>query len=203
MNKETECMETESMETKSKETAGKGTDAMTTEAVKARMQSWIDRLHLEVHTEGGWFSEVYAAPAEYGSSKDGRVMGGTIYFLLGQEDVSHFHVIDCDEIWYFHEGCGVALWLLNPDGTCECRKLGCGEGEEPMVVVPKGAIFGAENLNPESYTLMSCATMPNFHYEGFRLVDQKELLEKFPKEEKLIRRMAFAHTDGQKELHSL
>ena len=176
---------------------------MTTEAVKARMQSWIDRLHLEAHPEGGWFSEVYAAPAEYGSSKDGRVMGGTIYFLLGQEDVSHFHVIDCDEIWYFHEGCGVALWLLNPDGTCECRRLGCGEGDEPMVVVPKGAIFGAENLDPEGYTLMSCATMPNFHYEGFRLVDQKELLEKFPKEEKLIRRMAFAHTNGQKELHSL
>ena len=48
----------ESMETKIRETAGKGTDAMTTEAVKARMQSWIDRLHLEVHTEGGWFSEV-------------------------------------------------------------------------------------------------------------------------------------------------
>ena len=111
----------ESMETKIRETAGKETDAMATEAVKARMQSWIDRLHLEVHTEGGWFSEVYAAPVEYGSSKDGRVMGGTIYFLLGQEDVSHFHVIDCDEIWYFHEGCGVALWLLNPDGTCECR----------------------------------------------------------------------------------
>ena len=83
----------ESMETKSRETAVKGTDAMTTEAVKARMQSWIDRLHLEVHTEGGWFSEVYAAPAEYGSSKDGRVMGGTIYFFLGQEDISHFHVI--------------------------------------------------------------------------------------------------------------
>ena len=101
----------ESMETKIRETAGKGTDAMTTEAVKARMQSWIDRLHLEVHTEGGWFSEVYAAPAEYGSSKDGRVMGGTIYFLLGQEDVSHFHVIDCDEIWYFHEGCGVGLFV--------------------------------------------------------------------------------------------
>ena len=71
MNKETESMESESMETKSRETAGKGTDAMTTEAVKARMQSWIDRLHLEAHPEGGWFSEVYAAPAEYGSSKDG------------------------------------------------------------------------------------------------------------------------------------
>ncbi len=139
-----------------------------------KIQEWIDRLHLEAHPEGGWFSEVYAAPAEYGSSKDGRVMGGTIYFLLGKEDISHFHVIDCDEIWYFHEGCGVELWLLNPESkTAGCRRL---------------------------YTLMSCATMPNFHYEGFRLTGQEELLRQFPKEEKLIREMAFAHTDGQKEL---
>ena len=96
-----------------------------------KIQEWIDRLHLEAHPEGGWFSEVYAAPAEYGSSRDGRVMGGTIYFLLGKEDISHFHVIDCDEIWYFHEGCGVELWLLNPENkTAECRRLGCGKGEE-------------------------------------------------------------------------
>lgn len=166
-----------------------------------KIQEWIDRLHLEAHPEGGWFSEVYAAPAEYGSSKDGRVMGGTIYFLLGKEDISHFHVIDCDEIWYFHEGCGVELWLLNPENkTAECRRLGCGKGEEPMVVIPKGAVFGARNSDPSGYTLMSCATMPNFHYEGFRLTGQEELLRQFPKEEKLIRKMAFAHTDGQKEL---
>lgn len=165
-----------------------------------KIQEWIEKLHLEPHAEGGWFSEVYTAPAEYGSSKDGRVMGGTIYFLLGKADLSHFHVIDCDEIWYFHEGCGVELWLLNPDGITECRRLGCGEKEAPMVVIPKGAIFGARNIDPSGYTLMSCATMPNFHYEGFRLIGQEELLQKFPKREQLIREMAFAQTDGQKEL---
>lgn len=69
-----------------------------------------------------------------------------------------------------------------------------------MVVIPKGAIFGARNIDPSGYTLMSCATMPNFHYEGFRLIGQEELLQKFPKREQLIREMAFAQTDGQKEL---
>ena len=170
-----------------------------TNYVAERIQMWTERLHLEKHPEGGYFAEVYAAPASYGTSEDGRVMGGSIYFLLGEDDISHFHVIDCDEIWYYHEGCGVELWLLNEDGSAERRVMGCGEGQEPMVAIPKGAIFAARNVDPASYTVMSCATMPNFHYQGFRLVPQDELLAKYPQEEDLIRAMAFAHTDGQQE----
>lgn len=161
-----------------------------------RIAYWTEELRLEAHPEGGWFSEVYACPDSYGLSQDGRVMGGSIYFLLGKEDVSHFHVIDCEEIWYIHEGCGVELWLLYPAGDgagcrAERRLLGCGEGMKPMVVVPKGIIFGARNVDPEGYTLMSCATMPNFHYEGFRMVPQAELIQQFPGQEQLIREMAF------------
>ena len=60
------------------------------------------------HPEGGWFSEVYTAPFE----KDGRPLAGSIYFLLDGGDVSHLHEIDCDEIWYWHEGCGLKLTML-------------------------------------------------------------------------------------------
>lgn len=172
----------------------------TMDAAEQKTAQWIQSLGLEKHPEGGWFAEVYTAPSEYGASLDARPLGGSIYFLLEKEDISHFHVIDCDEIWYHHEGCGVELWLLKPDGSCECRVLGCGEGQAPMIVIPRGVIFGARNVDPSSYTLMSCATMPNFHYEGFRLVAQEELLKAYPEQEELIRSMAFAHTDGQKEL---
>ena len=34
---------------------------------------------LREHVEGGWFAEVYTAPAD----KDGRPLMGSIYFLLG------------------------------------------------------------------------------------------------------------------------
>ena len=53
--------------------------------------------HLEKHVEGGSFAEVYTAPFE----KDGRALAGSIYFLLDSGEISHFHVIDCDEIWYY------------------------------------------------------------------------------------------------------
>lgn len=64
--------------------------------------------NLEKHPEGGWFVEVYTAPFE----KEGRPLAGSIYFLLDKGEISHFHQIDCDEIWYFHEGCGMKVTML-------------------------------------------------------------------------------------------
>ena len=49
-----------------------------------------------------------------------------------------------------------------------------------MVLIPKGAIFGAENLEADGCTFVSCATTPNFTYEGFRLVEKQEIRDKFP-----------------------
>lgn len=158
-------------------------------AAEERIKHWIKELHLEQHLEGGWFSEVYTAGAEYGLSKDGRNLGGSIYFLLAKDEISHLHVIDCDEIWYHHEGCGVRLWILDGTGGIRSELLGCGEGMKPMVVIPKGVIFGAENVDPASYTLMSCATLPKFHYEGFRLVPRRELDQQYPGEKDFFTRM--------------
>ncbi len=127
---------------------------------------------LERHVEGGWFSEVYTAPFE----KDDRALAGSIYFLLDASEISHFHQIDCDEIWYYHEGCGMRITLLY-DGSVHRLLLG-GEvrnGERAMVVIPKGGIFAAENLREDGYTFVSCATVPKFDYTGFRLVNKSEL----------------------------
>ena len=49
-----------------------------------------------------------------------------------------------------------------------------------MVLMPKGCIFAAENLDPEGYTFVSCATTPQFEYAGFRLVHKDEIKEKYP-----------------------
>ena len=75
--------------------------------------------HLEKHPEGGWFSEVYTAPFQ----AEGRPLAGSIYFLLDQKEISHFHQIDCDEIWYYHEGCGLKITLLQ-DGKRSVLLLG-------------------------------------------------------------------------------
>ena len=143
----------------------------------SRAQELKEKYNLERYSEGGWFSEVYTSPEE----KDGRHFAGSIYFLLDRGEISHFHQIDCDEIWYYHEGCGMKITVLL-DGKKEEHFLGSdiGNGEKHMAVIPKGSIFAAENLKKDGFTFVSCATSPKFMYEGFRLIGKDEIREKFP-----------------------
>ena len=140
-----------------------------------RAEQLIKTYDLQPHEEGGHFSEVYTAPFE----ADGRPLAGSIYFLLDRGEVSRFHVIDCDEIWYFHEGCGMKIIVL-ADGSKEEYLLGSNveRGERAMIVIPKGCVFGAQNLDPEGYSFVSCMTTPKFSYDGFRLISEEEIIEK-------------------------
>lgn len=133
---------------------------------------------LTPHEEGGSFSEVYTAPFE----ADGRAMSGRIYFLLNPGEISHFHEIDCDELWFYHAGCGMRITLLGNDGRRELL-LGSDteKGQRAMAVIPAGAVFAAENLEADGFTFISCVTTPQFTYQGFRLVSREELRERFPR----------------------
>ena len=82
-----------------------------------RAEELKNKYNLERHPEGGWFSEVYTSPFDIGN----RAFMGSIYFLLEGEDISHFHQIDCDEIWYHHEGCALKITMLI-DGAVKWRK---------------------------------------------------------------------------------
>ena len=145
-----------------------------------------EKYSLERHPEGGWFSEVYTSPFESGT----RAFMGSICFLIEGEDISHFHQIDCDEIWYHHEGCALKITMII-DGKVSEHIIGAGEGQVAMAVIPKGAIFAAENLEKESYCFMSCATTPKFTYDGFRLVDVTELENHCPSDIESIKHLAF------------
>ena len=130
------------------------------------------------HSEGGWFRELYTAS----STHDNRPLAGSIYFLLDGEEISHFHQIDCDEIWYYHEGCGMKITVLNDNAMSEYF-LGpdIENGQNFFVVIPQNAIFAAENLDKEGgFTFVSCVTTPKFRYEGFRLVSKFEIRAKYP-----------------------
>ena len=155
---------------------------MCTESEKMRSElqqrtAFLKKIYnMEAHVEGGSFSEVYTAPFE----KNGRSLAGSIFFLLDVGEISHFHEIDCDEIWYYHEGCGIRITMLADNGI-ERYLLGCNphNEERAMVVIPKGRIFAAENLKPDGYTLVSCVTVPKFEYSGFRLLGRNEIRQRY------------------------
>ena len=156
--------------------------------VEIRVEKLKKFYSMQAHVEGGFFAEVYTSPFK----ENGRATAGSIYFLLVKNDVSHFHKIDCDEIWYYHEGGGLKISVFNA-GRFKEIFLGkdIERGQKAMAVIPAGAIFAAENLNRENYTLISCATTPKFNYAGFKLVIQKELKEIYPGVDEKILRLAY------------
>ncbi len=152
---------------------------MKTQGVKImeRYEQLANTYALIPHPEGGYFSEVYTAPYMY---EEKREVGGSIYFMLVKKDISHFHQIDVDEIWYFHEGCGMRIHLIDEAGNISYEDLGAGEDQKFMVVIPRGVMFAAENLDENGYTFVSCATMPQFQYQGFRLIKKSEVSRYIP-----------------------
>ncbi len=156
---------------------------------RENVQRLKEAFSLQQHSEGGWFAELYTSPF----TQNGRATAGSIYFLLDREDISHFHQIDCDEIWYYHDGCGMKIYVLQNNVIKEyLLGMNTEKNEQPMVIIPAGAIFAAENIDKESYTFISCATTPAFQYEGFRLVPRAELKKLYPQASKHILQMAYA-----------
>ena len=85
----------------------------------------------------------------------------------------------------FHESVKIqakALWMLGND---------TGKGQKACVAIPKGCIFGAENLEADGYTFVSCVTAPHFEYAGFRLIGKDEIREKYPREYEEIAHLAY------------
>lgn len=75
-------------------------------------EQWIDELQLESHPEGGFYRETIREVL-----KDGRrAPFSSIYFLLTDDNISHFHRIDADEVWYYHAGDSLTIHMINPDG---------------------------------------------------------------------------------------
>ena len=143
----------------------------------------IEKYKLSPHVEGGYFIELYTSSSSLVSHNE-RALAGSIYFLLDQNDISRFHRIDCEEIWYYHQGVGMNIYFVEKDKTISVRQLGVGEGQNPMVIVPKNTIFCAENIDNNGFTFISCVTVPKFSYKGFELITKKmcpNLPDKFSK----------------------
>ena len=143
---------------------------------------YIDSLHLEPHSEGGYFCQTYLKEDQSFSS---------IYFLLETGDVSHFHQLKEDEVWYFHDGVSLTIYEITEDGELFATALGrnIAKGEKLQHLVKAGHIFAAE-LKEAGFTLVGCMVCPAFSYEHFKLFTQVELLEKYPQHAEIIKRLS-------------
>ena len=152
------------------------------------LKALVEKLHLQVHPEGGYYSETYRSTEKIASKN--RALVTSIYFLLTSENVSKFHRIKSDEIWFFHAGSPLIVHTLDQFGHHENRVgLDLENGENPQFLVPKDTIFGSSVLHDNSYSLVSCVVAPGFDFEDFELFTKADLLPLFPEHEAIISRL--------------
>jgi predicted cupin superfamily sugar epimerase len=156
-------------------------------------EDWIQHLGLQSHPEGGYYRETYRSSEEL--SPEGlpsrfpgyRSISTAIYFLLRGSDKSLFHRIKSDELWHFHAGDMLTIYVLGERGIATYR-LGDtpGNGEHLQVVIPGNHWFGAMVGEKGSYTLAGCTVAPGFDFQDFELADRNELLREFPMYKEII-----------------
>lgn len=130
---------------------------------------WIEKLGLIPHREGGYFTEVCHSDIPYGS----QTLFSSILFLLGKGDISHLHVLEEDELWYYQGGEECEIVEIDATGKLTLVDLGPKSGLLQHLV-KKGTIFGSR-LKGESYTLVGCLVSPSFSYDHFRLLRKEDL----------------------------
>lgn len=150
------------------------------------IQQLIKKFNLQPHPEGGWYSETYRSETTISD----RSLLTSIYFLLTSDNVSRFHRIKSDELWYFHQGNAVTVHTLDENGHT-AHQLGndIENGEQPYLLVKANTIFGSSLDAPESYALVSCAVAPGFDFRDFELFTKEDLLKDYNDCKEIIERL--------------
>jgi len=166
-------------------------------------QTWIDRLNLESHPEGGYYRETYRADLSIPEAALPNVFDGSrnaaalIYFLLPGDSFSAFHRIRQDEAWHFYAGSPITLHQIAPDGTHSTATLGRAieDGQRLHTVVPAGTWFGAAVDEPDGYGLAGCTTAPAFDFADFEMADRAALVDAYPQHRAVIERLTRGEGD--------
>ncbi len=157
---------------------------------------FIKGLNMTPHPEGGFYKEVYTSEENI-TSKDlsvafegTRKLWTSIYFLLRDGEVSKFHRLKSDEMWYYHSGAPLTIYMISPEGELHTEELGLDieKGERPQVLVPKDYVFGSA-MNSEGYALVGCMVSPGFDFRDFELFQRDELMQKYPQHQLVIHKL--------------
>lgn len=142
----------------------------------------IEILQLKVHPEGGYYRETYRSNDSFliGNGKVRNIIT-SIYYLLENDDKSHFHRIQSDELWYFHQGKPLEICIIQND-QLSVINLGneIENGEVPQAVIPANCWFASSVKNSIGYSLVSCTVAPGFDFSDFELANREQLIQQYP-----------------------
>ncbi len=156
--------------------------------MEQEIADWVEKLDLLPHPEGGFYKETYRSEQTIPGTERQLMTG--IYFLLTSKNVSRFHRIKSDELWFYHAGSPLLVHMLDENGHTETPVgLDFKAGQTPQFLVPQNTIFGSSVLHDDSYSLVSCVVAPGFDFADFELFTKEELLPLFPEHEAIIERL--------------
>ncbi|MCI5745798.1 MAG: cupin domain-containing protein [Erysipelotrichaceae bacterium] len=149
---------------------------------------YIEKLNMKPHPEGGYFLQTYLSDDKIGNQQ----LFSSIIFLLKTGEVSHFHRLKEDELWYFHDGESLDIVEITIDGKLVITSLGkhIDKGEKLQYLVKKGSIFGSIMKN-DGYSVVGCMVSLSFTYEHFELLKRSELIKLYPQYEKIIIQLTY------------
>lgn len=156
----------------------------------------IDLLNLEPHPEGGAFAETYRSSEEI-TTADGRVrnIGTAIYFLLREGQLSQWHRVASDELWYYHAGDPLILEVIDHHGNFTTQKLGMPASTSETDIRPQRIIKAHEwqrAYTTGTFTMLSCTVHPGFSFDDFEMGAVDSLANEYPQLENEIRRNPLA-----------
>lgn len=152
----------------------------------------IIRFDLLPHPEGGYYRETYRSAQQVTFDNKIRNAGTAIYFLLRDNEISHFHRVASDELWLFHQGNTIDIYVISKSGELNIRSLGnhFENREEPQVLVEAGDWFAAKLKHNKGFALVSCIVTPGFEFIDFEQAEKDILAEQYPDHRKIISELA-------------
>jgi predicted cupin superfamily sugar epimerase len=159
-----------------------------------KAEYWVQQLSLKPHPEGGFYKEIYRSSISIDKKslplgyKDNRRLATSIYYLLRSGEISHFHRLRSDELWYYHFGSSVRIIIIDQEGHKLTKILGpkIEKAEHMQVVIPAGTIFGAEIIDTDSFGLFGCLVAPGFEFDDFEMYSKDDLIQAYPRQVDII-----------------
>jgi predicted cupin superfamily sugar epimerase len=150
----------------------------------------IDHYNMQRHPEGGYFRETFRSEMNVNVDQGERSMSTAIYFLITQNEISHFHRIKSDEGWHFYLGDPLKVIEITPNGELIETVLGKDfqKGQLQQYVVKAGHWFASTSLGECSF--FGCTVAPGFDFSDFEMANKKQLKEKYPMHTGVIEKYA-------------
>ena len=144
----------------------------------------IEKLSLEPHVEGGYFSRTYSSELKTAipsNSKSRCLLSSIFYMLTDDSPIGYLHKNKSDIIHYFHGGSPLSYLIIHPDGNLERRMLGTDldQGQQLQLIV-HGGCWKATELVSGEFGLISEAVSPGFDYEDMELAEAETIKNQFP-----------------------